>query len=80
MKVITVIVTHPLIADGQATLTNPKKVDEDLYKREEIAPVVDIAEDKREEGFRLDINSWTLNKSGPEAYVSMCRYFGLSQQ
>lgn len=37
-----------------------KKVDKDLYKNE--APTVDIMEDGREENFRLDINSWTLNK------------------
>ena len=37
-----------------------KRVDTDLYKNE--APTVDILEDGREENFRLDINSWTLNK------------------
>ncbi|XP_067950971.1 uncharacterized protein [Watersipora subatra] len=49
---------------GYATLQNPKKVDQDLYKNE--APTVDIDEDRREEDFRMDINSWTLNKHGQQ--------------
>ena len=42
------------------TAMSAKRVDTDLYKNE--APTVDILEDGREENFRLDINSWTLNK------------------
>ena len=50
--------------DAYNTLQNAKKVDEDLYRKE--APTVDISEDRREENFRLDINSWTLNKHGQQ--------------
>lgn len=42
------------------TSMSAKKVDPELYKSS--APTVDIIEDNREENFRLDINSWTLNK------------------
>ncbi|XP_067951372.1 uncharacterized protein [Watersipora subatra] len=42
------------------TLQNLKRVNQDLYENE--APTVDIDDDRREKDFRIDIDSWTLNK------------------